>query len=337
MRYNNKNDLALILEDIKRYLIYLFKNIDKIIVFIVFMCTFSGAWFLFSFANTHNVKFIDLIQTNLLVSFGAFSFATIFFIIYIFWTCFFISPIISKFLYFEILTKEKIRKRKTRIKIYFIYFFLCGIVSIILFHNVIIGVLIQLVVLTLFHFVIMQQPFNFQKAFKTLKLFIYTLLLLVMSYIILFLLSLTLNFEIAKTLSFNWILQTLFISFIIIILAGVGFADMHLRIRDTRNRVQYYLLFAVPVIFYIATVFSSGISEKIVNLTGLGYQYRCYYDTDLNQYYIPDEFIQEKYHNKTKLFIVADVDSKMYISPKDKHIAGFYFTAKELAQVDCRK
>lgn len=112
---------------------------------------------------------------------------------------------------------------------------------------------------------------------------------------------------------------------------------MHLRIRDTRNRVQYYLLFAVPVIFYIATVFSSGISEKIVNLTGLGYQYRCYYDTDLNQYYIPDEFIQEKYHNKTKLFIVADVDSKMYISPKDKHIAGFYFTAKELAQVDCRK
>ncbi len=88
MRYNNKNDLALILEDIKRYLIYLFKNIDKTIVFIVFMCTFSGAWFLFSFANTHNVKFIDLIQTNLLVSFGAFSFATIFFIIYIFWTCF---------------------------------------------------------------------------------------------------------------------------------------------------------------------------------------------------------------------------------------------------------
>lgn len=78
MIYNNKNDLSLMLEDIKRYLTYLFKNIDKTIVFIVFMCTFSGAWFLFSFANTHNVKFIDLIQTNLLVSFGAFSFATIF-------------------------------------------------------------------------------------------------------------------------------------------------------------------------------------------------------------------------------------------------------------------
>ncbi|APY79688.1 hypothetical protein EWG10_07455 [Salmonella enterica subsp. enterica serovar Napoli] len=325
------------LEDIKRYLTYLFKNIDKTIIFIVFMCTFSGAWFLFSFANTHNVKFIDLIQTNLLVSFGAFSFATIFFIIYIFWTCFFISPIISKFLYFEILTKEKIRKRKTRLKVYFVYFSLCGIISIILFHNVIIGILILLAALALFHFVIMQQPFNLQKTFKTLKLFIYTLLLLAMSYIILLLLSLTLNFEIAKTLSFNWILQTLFISFIIIILAGVGFADMHLRIRDIRNRIQYYLLFAVPVIFYIATAFSSGISEKIVDLTGLGYQYRCYYDTDLDQYSIPEEFIQDKFNNKTKLFIVADIDGKMYISLKDKHTARFYFTAKELSQVNCDK
>lgn len=40
MIYNNNNDLSLMLEDIKRYLTYLFKNIDKTIIFIVFMCTF---------------------------------------------------------------------------------------------------------------------------------------------------------------------------------------------------------------------------------------------------------------------------------------------------------
>lgn len=69
---------------------------------------------------------------------------------------------------------------------------------------------------------------------------------------------------------------------------------------------------------YIFTAFSEGISEKIVNLTGLGYENRCYYDTDLNQYYIPEEFIQDKLNNKTKLFVVADIDGKMYISQKGK-------------------
>lgn len=32
MIYNNNNDLSLMLEDIKRYLTYLFKNIDKTII-----------------------------------------------------------------------------------------------------------------------------------------------------------------------------------------------------------------------------------------------------------------------------------------------------------------
>ncbi|EEF8041189.1 hypothetical protein GS347_004467, partial [Salmonella enterica subsp. enterica serovar Brandenburg] len=63
----------------------------------------------------------------------------------------------------------------------------------------------------------------------------------------------------------------------------------------------------------------------------------CYYDTDLNQYLIPDEFIQDKFNNKTKLFVVADIDGKMYIAPKNKRTTSFYFTAKELAQVSCNK
>ncbi|MDM6732401.1 hypothetical protein QUG33_23725, partial [Citrobacter braakii] len=91
------------------------------------------------------------------------------------------------------------------------------------------------------------------------------------------------------------------------------------------------------ICLYMFTAFSGGISEKIVNLTGLGYEYRCYYDTDLNQYFIPEEFIQDKFNNKTKLFVVADIDGKMYISSKNKNTASFYFTVNKLAQVNCKK
>ncbi|MDN0446339.1 hypothetical protein FCY20_05015, partial [Escherichia coli] len=69
---------------IKKNSLNLFKNIDKVIVFIIFACTFTGSWFIYSFVRTHGVKFIDLIQTNLLISFGAFSLITLLIIILIF-------------------------------------------------------------------------------------------------------------------------------------------------------------------------------------------------------------------------------------------------------------
>ncbi|HAU3144441.1 TPA: hypothetical protein JDD71_000872 [Salmonella enterica subsp. salamae] len=337
MESNDKKYLLEIYNSIKKNLLYLFKNIDKTIVFIIFVCTFTGAWFIYSFVRAHGVKFIDLIQTNLLISFGAFSFITILFIIFIFMASFFASPFIVRSLYFNIILKEKIKKNKKRKILYFIYFALCGVIAFVGFYNIICGLLFLLSLVVCYHFITIQNPFHIKKTYKTIKLFLCTIFLLIIPYLILFFLSITLNFKIESSLSFNSILQAGFIFFTILILAGAGFADRHQRIRDTKNRTQYYLIFSVIICSYIFTAFSEGISEKIVYLTGLGYQYRCYYDTDLDQYSIPDEFIQDKFNNKTKLFIVADIDGKMYISSKDKHTAKFYFTAKELSQVNCGK
>ena len=322
---------------IKKNSLNLFKNIDKVIVFIIFACTFTGSWFIYSFVRTHGVKFIDLIQTNLLISFGAFSFITILIIILIFMASLFISPIIVRSLYFNFILKEKIKKNKKRKILYFTYYALCGVIDFVFFYNITCGLLLLLILLACYHFIIIQSPFCYKKLFKTIKLFISTALLIIIPCLILSFLSITLNFNIEGSLTFNSILQSVFISFTIIIFAGAGFADRHQRIRDTKNRIQYYLIFSVAICLYMFTAFSAGISEKIVNLIGLGYQYRCYYDTDLNQYLIPDEFIQDKFNNKTKLFVVADIDGKMYIAPKNKHTASFYFTAKELAQVSCKK
>ncbi len=98
---------------IKKNSLNLFKNIDKVIVFIIFACTFTGSWFIYSFVRTHGVKFIDLIQTNLLISFGAFSFITILIIILIFMASLFISPIIVRSLYFNFILKEKSKKTRS--------------------------------------------------------------------------------------------------------------------------------------------------------------------------------------------------------------------------------
>lgn len=337
MESNDKKHLLEIYSSIKKNLLQLLKNIDKIIVCIIFVCTFTGAWFIYSFVRAHGVKFIDLIQTNLLISFGAFSFITILFIIFIFMASFFVSPIIVRSLYFNIILKEKVKKNKKRKILYSIYFALCGIIALVGFYNVISGLLLLLILVVCYHFITIQNPFNLKKAYKTIKLFVCTMFLLIIPCLILLFLSITLNFNIESSLSFNSILQAGFIFFTIVILAGVGFADRHQRIRDTKNRTQCYLIFSVIICSYMFTAFSEGISEKIVYLTGLGYQYRCFYDTDLDQYSIPDKFIQDKFNNKTKLFIVADIDGKMYISSKNEFTAAFYFTARELTQVNCGK
>lgn len=337
MESNDKKYLREIYSSINKNLLYLFKNIDKAIVFIIFVCTFTGAWFIYSFVRVHGVKFIDLIQTNLLISFGAFSFITILFIVFIFMASFFVSPIIVRSLYFNIILKEKIKKNKKRKILYSIYFALCGIIALVGFYDVVSGLLLLLTLVVCYHFITIQNPFHLKKIYKTIKLFVCTMFLLIIPCLILLFLSITLNFNIESYLSFNSILQSGFIFFTIIILAGAGFVDRHQRIRDTKNRTQYYLIFSLAICLYMFTAFSEGISEKIVDLTGLGFQYRCYYDTDLAQYSIPDEFIQDKFNNKTKLFIVADIDGKMYISSKNKYTAAFYFTTKELAQVYCGK
>ncbi|EDY3820483.1 hypothetical protein GUQ70_004197 [Salmonella enterica subsp. enterica] len=337
MENTDKKYLHEIYRSIKKNSLSLFKNIDKAIVFIIFVCTFTGSWFIYSFVRTHGVKFIDLIQTNLLISFGALSFITIFAIILIFMISFFISPIIVRNLYFNFILKEKIKKNKNRKILYFTYYASCGVIAFVFFYNFTCGLLLLFILVACYHFIIIQNPFCYKKLFKTIKLFISTALLIIIPCLILLFLSITLNFNIEGSLTFNSILQAAFILFTIIILAGTGFADRHQRIRDTKNRIQYYLIFSVAICLYMFTAFSAGISEKIVDLIGLGYQYRCYYDTDLNQYLIPDEFIQDKFNNKTKLFVVADIDGKMYIAPKNKRTTSFYFTAKELAQVSCNK
>ncbi|HFS7481202.1 TPA: hypothetical protein ACH1O5_001601 [Enterobacter roggenkampii] len=333
------NDITHALEiysNIKRSLLFLLKNIDKAIVFIIFVCTFSGAWFIYSFVHTHNVKFIDLIQTNLLISFGAFSFIIIFFIIFIFTASFFISPIIVRSLYFNILLKESIKNKKRKI-LCFLYFSLCGVIALIGFYNTRTGLLLLLFLVVCYHFIVIKKPLSARNIYKTTKLLIYTALLLIVSYFILILLSKTLNFNIERSLSFNSTLQAGFILFTIIILAGAGFADRHQRTKDTKNRIQCYLILSVCICLYMFTAFSEGVSEKIVNLTGLGYQYRCYFDVDLDQYSIPDEFIQNKFKNKTMLFVIADIDGKMYISRKEQYNSEFYFKANELSQVSCEK
>ncbi|ENG8823707.1 hypothetical protein ABVL22_000147 [Salmonella enterica] len=337
MELNDKKHLLEIYSNIRKNSLFLFKNIDKVIVFTIFICTFTGAWFIYSFVHIHRVKFTDLIQTNLLISFGAFSFITILFIVFIFMASFFISPIIVRNLYFNILLKERIKKDKKRKILCSLYFVLCGIIALIFFYNTMSGLLFLLILVTCNHFIIIQNPFSPENIFKTIKLLICTMFLIIIPCFILLFLSITLNFKIESSLSFNSILQAGFVFFTILILAGAGFADRHQRIRDTKNRIQYYLISSVIICSYMFTAFSEGISEKIVNLTGLGYKNRCYYDTDLNQYYIPEEFIQDKLNNKTKLFVVADIDGKMYISQKGKKTTGLFFVAKELAQVYCEK
>ena len=324
------------LKNIKQQFILGLKNIEKIITLIIFMCTFSGAWFLFSYARTHGVKFIDLIQSNLLISTGALSFFIILFIVGCFLISFNLSPAIARCLYYDILAKEKIKGIKRRKLIYLLYFTSCGVASSFAFYHFYIGVLLVVIIVLTLHFLAVTKPFHYKKIAVTLKLFLYTALLLAISIAMFGFLSITLNFNIEKNFSLISIIQALSIFVIVVTLAIVGLADIHQRNRDQKNRIWCYVFFSLLIVFYISTAFSTGVSEKIANMIGLGYVNQCYYEKDLVKYSIPERLIKtQKDKSKINLFIIADVEGKIYISKDKNHRAEFMFIANELNEVSC--
>lgn len=71
-------------------------------------------------------------------------------------------------------------------------------------------------------------------------------------------------------------------------------------------------------------------------MIGLGYVNQCYYEKDLVKYSIPERLIKtQKDKSKINLFIIADVEGKIYISKDKNHRAEFMFIANELNEVSC--
>jgi len=319
----------------KKQLPFAVKNADKIIAIIIFFCTASGAWFLYSYANGHGVKFSELIQPNLLISYGAFSFFLIFFISMVFFAAFFFSPVIARSLYFHILIKERHGNRRI-IKINYLFFFLwCGTVASISFFKCILLPFSLFIINSIQHVIIYGKDFSWKNTQKTLTLFAFSFLLLIISYAILLFLSLTLNFKIDSTFSLNGIVQSLFIFMTVFVLSIVGLADIHQRRRNDKDRMFFYMLFSLICVFYIATAFSSGISESITRQIGLGYKYRCYYYNDVFKYSIPEKLIKKASPGKIKVFVISDANNRIYLSRGDKYRAEYAFTARDLSEIAC--
>ena len=334
----NNQEIINVFNKIKKHLFIILKNIDKLLASIVFICTFSGAWFLFSYAKAHGVKYLDLIQTNLLITFGAFSFIIIFYIIVMFLGAFYFSPVVARSFYYRILLKEKTGSRKKTLTLYIIYFALSGIIASVSVHIGFYGIPLLLSLVICVHFYVMQKPISRKSASKTCELFIFTILLFIITYAVFGFLSVTLHFKVEKISSFYGILQSVFIFIIVVSLSLIGLADRHHRKRDLKKRVMFHSFFSLIAIFYIATAFSIGVSEKITNMIGLGYEERCYYKKDLLKYSIPASFPQTvKDNSKYKLYVVADINGKMYISRNENYGAAFQFITKDLNQVYCDK
>lgn len=333
----NRGDL-LVQYIFKKNTLFALKNADKIIAIIIFICTTTGAWFLFSYANGHGVKFTELIQPNLLISYGAFSFFILSLIIAFFLLAFFISPIIARSLYFHILIKEKHAKIK-HIKInYFLFFFLCSIAASLCAFKLIFFPFVVFIFALIEHVIVFGVNISWKKTQKTLTLFILSSLLLVISYTLLIFLSIALNFKIESTLSFNGILQALFIFIITFLLSGVGLADVHQRMKHNKNRILFYMFFSFTCVFYIATAFSNGTSEGITRQIGLGFQYRCYNHSDMVKYSIPENLTNKKTSKgKIKVFVISDSNGRVYLSRGEAYRAEYSFPATDLREIACDK
>lgn len=322
---------------IKKLFHILMKNIDKAMALIIFICTLSGAWFLFNYANSHGVSFIDLIKTDLIISYGALSLFTLAIISYVLSFAVFISPKITLYFYKKALMKSRVNDKRKRIKIYITYSLAMSILNGVLYQQWKIGIGLYLIGFMTVSYITVQRH-TFLNYLKQLGIVSFnTLTYLIMTYVIFLLFSRLLNFTLEPGNSVNSAIKILVLIVLPLIFSMSGLSSLKTKKKDTKTTLYFYLVLLFFVITYLSTAFSSSISENVTRMIGLGFQTRCYYTEDLKKYKIPNNMATKLDNNRTQLFIIADIDGKIYISQNKEHSAEFLFTAKDLTQINCKK
>ncbi|WP_407579547.1 hypothetical protein [Citrobacter koseri] len=307
-----------------------FNGIKNNFSLVPFLCATLGAWFLQAFAVQHFVKFMDLINTPLLITVGA-----IFLIILMAF-----STIIIPAVYFSSkitkLAVSKITKPTEKNKIPYALFLTHALVSGILSYNLsyagIFGIILAYCFSIIIYMLINMKDGNLLSTIKN-AIFVTGLLITIIfiSYVAFGFPIIILNYNTSDIFD-GEIITAITVSLITWVLTSVSYTSPD---NNTRQKVVFYTSLIVCSSFAASILLETQFSEKIVRIIGMGLQERCYYTTDLEKYRIPTELITRIDNQRTKLFVVADTGEKVYISRDSLYKTSFIFKNDGLSETPC--
>ncbi|EMJ2323355.1 hypothetical protein V7L32_003788 [Salmonella enterica] len=305
----------------------IFRKIKNNTTFFAFLSTIFGAWFLQAFSAQHIVRFMDLINTSLVITAGA-----IFLIILIVFLIFIIPAIYFSFKLTNLIV-SKITKSTEKNKFPHIFFIIHAVVSGILScHLSYVGIIIiasaYYLLVIIYMLIKTREEGLFLIIKKAVAITFLLLIIIFISYAEFGLPFILLNYEIHNDIFDNNIIIAIAVSLITWVLTNISYTY-------SVSSIKFYTSFIVCSTFALSILLETQFSEKIVHIIGIGLQERCYYTTDLEKYRIPTELSTRIDKQRTKLFVVADTGEKVYISGDSHYQTAFIFRNHGLSEVSC--
>ena len=301
-----------------------------------------GAIYLLSFARQHNIMFVDLVKTNIFLSFGAFFLTYSLFLTMIVSITVvsnhMISPIVTKSLLMN--SKIKIFTKRRWLPVVILSFLLASWPYVLLITTSWNAILIYFSILSLIfygyhHFLTVD--LHFKKFFTTKRL---TGLLLAFSPAI-SLFSVLVMYDLFSTyIKKNNITEWKAVASVSVVIFIMNFISFHFPLIEKKkgplpSSIVITLMMCFSFLLLPSPV-SSYSTETLIRSLGIGLEKRCYITKEVDTLPIFKNLKTER-NDITELFIVANIDNIYYISyPRDINmISQMRFVAEKLTNVSC--
>ncbi|MEX6149615.1 hypothetical protein [Providencia hangzhouensis] len=309
---------------------YIKNNVVACLSLLMFIVSFQGAMTLFSYANNHGLSFYDFMQPQLITAAGVMHLLMILsssiFIVYFL----FITYTLSDYVFIK--NTKQIFYDKKPIIIKLILILLLSLSLLITLNNdsdFLISCATTLLT-TPFYLSITKKRILKEEA-KSAAIwlafaFLSQLTLLLTAYI----------FIQINVIEDSFIIKVFLVSIYILTMI-YNIARKNNDATNEEKKTNYIVYgFILLILVFIVPLTSKG-SDRVINKIGVGFQEKCFYTIDLENYHIPDDAKIDRYDGISSVFVLSDISKKMSLgSPhKDKTHLLFSFEYTQLNEVAC--
>ena len=309
---------------------YIKDNIVACLSLLMFIVSFQGAMTLFSYANNHGLSFYDFMQPQLITAAGVMHLLMILsssiFIVYFL----FVTYTLSNYIFIKN-TKQIFYDKRPKI----IKSILTLLLSISLsaslsgYGDFLISCSISLLTIPFYLSITKKRTIKEEVksaivwlAFASLS----QLTLLFTAYI----------FIRINVIENNFVIKVFLVGFYFITLA-YNIDRRNKKPTSEEKKTNYIVYgFIFLMLIFIVPLTSKG-SDKVINKIGVGFQEKCFYTIDLENYHIPEDAKIDRYDGISSVFVLSDISKKISLgSPhKDKTHLLFSFEYTQLNEVAC--
>jgi len=325
-----------------------FSNMKEIIDFfgkcipvVIFLSTFFGANLMFSFSKDHAINFMDLLQSNVIIALGTISAFLVSVLAFSVIAIMLITHLQARYIVQSFIQRSRInwvrRKRNSAVIIMCIFNCLWG--AIFLIKSDFYVLLLLAVYATLIFCYVLFLTKNTMKFILTRKHIFHSFCCLALTITPAFLCFIATMLIVSF---FERDLKGVSVIIGVILMMCVYFFLTLLplllcfkkEIHQKTPLLCGFIFFGVLFLFLFS--FSSSVSEKVVNITGIGLKKVCYLKGEVVESNVPDALMKE-HKNSYELNVLAELNDVFYLTSEinGPAIAAFRFKSDNLKSIGC--